>query len=132
MTETNAGKAGTNTIAVCMTVYNGSFYLPEQIESILAQTYRDWVLYIRDDGSADSTPAIARDYAGRYPDRIFFLNDMKSASQENAPACSTKSGSTAAGENREGTAAGGNGLSGTDGSEPRGSRSNDQSGGELC
>ena len=37
-----------NTVAICMATYNGAPYLEEQMESILHQTYQDWVLFIRD------------------------------------------------------------------------------------
>ena len=37
-----------DTVAICMAVYNGAHYLEEQIESVLHQTHRDWVLFIRD------------------------------------------------------------------------------------
>ena len=42
-------------IAILMSTYNGSMYLKEQIESLIKQTFMDWVLYIRDDGSTDDT-----------------------------------------------------------------------------
>ncbi|BCK88829.1 hypothetical protein MIZ01_2635 [Sideroxyarcus emersonii] len=38
-----------------MATYNGSRYIDEQIESIRAQSYPDWTLYVRDDGSRDDT-----------------------------------------------------------------------------
>lgn len=53
-----------------MAVYNGEKYLSQQIDSILAQSSRDWHLYICDDGSADRSYDIALDYAQRYPEWI--------------------------------------------------------------
>lgn len=38
-------------IAILMSTYNGYDYIVEQIESIYEQTYNDFQLYIRDDGS---------------------------------------------------------------------------------
>ena len=52
-----------STIAILMATYNGEKYLGEQIDSLLAQTYKDWHLYIHDDGSTDNTQAILREYA---------------------------------------------------------------------
>ena len=49
-------------VAVLMSTYNGEKYLREQIESILAQKDIDLKLYIRDDGSSDSTIQIVREY----------------------------------------------------------------------
>ncbi len=45
-------------ISVIMPVWNGEAYLREAVESILAQTFRDFEFIILDDGSTDSTPAI--------------------------------------------------------------------------
>lgn len=45
-------------LAILMATYNGEKYLQEQIDSIKAQTYSRWKLYIRDDGSTDATLAI--------------------------------------------------------------------------
>lgn len=59
-----------NTIAILMATYNGEKYICEQIDSILAQTYKDWCLYIHDDGSKDGTKEILNRYAAEYPDHI--------------------------------------------------------------
>lgn len=47
-------------VAVVMPVYNSGKYLSESIESILAQTYRDFVLIAVDDGSTDDSLQILR------------------------------------------------------------------------
>ncbi len=49
-------------VSVLMSTYNGEKYLKEQIDSILSQTYKDFVLYIRDDGSRDDTLKIIESY----------------------------------------------------------------------
>lgn len=51
------------TISVVMSVYNGSPYLREAIESVLAQTYSDFEFIIIDDGSTDASAEIIRSYA---------------------------------------------------------------------
>ena len=66
--------SGESRIAILMATYNGAKYLREQIDSILRQTCSNWVLYIHDDGSADSTCDIAKDYSSRYPDKIVILD----------------------------------------------------------
>ncbi|WP_057875472.1 glycosyltransferase family 2 protein [Liquorilactobacillus aquaticus] len=53
-------------VAIVMSTYNGSRYLREQIDSILAQDFKDWDLYIRDDMSSDNTSMILRDYEEKY------------------------------------------------------------------
>jgi glycosyltransferase involved in cell wall biosynthesis len=60
-------------VSVVMTFLDGERFLAEAIESVLAQTYRDWELVLVDDGSTDGGTAIARDYASRHPDRIRYL-----------------------------------------------------------
>lgn len=60
---------------ILMAVYNGEEYLAEQIESILAQSSRDWRLYICDDCSADSSLAIASEYAEKYPEYISVMQN---------------------------------------------------------
>jgi glycosyltransferase involved in cell wall biosynthesis len=49
-------------ISVIMPVHNGERFLGEAVESILAQTYRDFELIIVDDGSTDGTSALLERY----------------------------------------------------------------------
>lgn len=50
-------------ISVVMPVYNTGVYLRDAIDSVLAQTYRNWELIIVDDGSTDESPAILQSYS---------------------------------------------------------------------
>lgn len=50
-------------VDILLATYNGEKYLKEQIDSILHQTYPDFRLLIRDDGSTDKTLEIIRSYA---------------------------------------------------------------------
>lgn len=50
-------------ISVVMTVYNGSSYIREAIESILEQTYTNFEFIIIDDGSVDDSCEIINEYA---------------------------------------------------------------------
>jgi glycosyltransferase involved in cell wall biosynthesis len=52
-------------VSVIMAVYNGERYLAQAVESILAQTYRDFEFIIIDDGSIDCSPDIIEEYAAR-------------------------------------------------------------------
>lgn len=52
-------------ISVVMPAYNAAAFLPQAIESVLAQTWRDFELIIVDDGSTDETLAIAERYAAQ-------------------------------------------------------------------
>lgn len=59
--------------AILLATYNGERYLKEQLDSLYAQTYKDWMLYVHDDGSTDNTMYIVHDYAKRY-DNIVILD----------------------------------------------------------
>lgn len=61
-------------ICVVLPTYNGAKYLSCQLDSILAQSYENIDVYLRDDGSTDNTVAVIRDYADRYPN-IHFIED---------------------------------------------------------
>ena len=63
------------TVDILMASYNGEKYIAEQIGSILGQTFTDWRLVIRDDGSSDNTPAIIEGYAAKYPGKIEIVHD---------------------------------------------------------
>lgn len=49
-------------VAILLSTYNGEKYLKEQLDSILAQTYTNFELIIRDDGSKDNTVKIIKEY----------------------------------------------------------------------
>ncbi len=52
-------------ISIVMPAYNEERFLAEAIESVLAQTWKDFELIVLDDGSQDRTLEIARSYALR-------------------------------------------------------------------
>ena len=52
-------------ISVIVPVYNTEKYLHRCIDSVLAQTYKDFELLLIDDGSKDSSGAICDEYAAR-------------------------------------------------------------------
>ena len=49
-------------VDIAMATYNGEKYLRAQIQSIVSQSFTDFRLFIRDDGSTDSTVSIIREY----------------------------------------------------------------------
>jgi glycosyltransferase involved in cell wall biosynthesis len=59
----NAAAPSHPPVTVLTAVYNGEQYLAEAIESVLAQTHRDFEYIILNDGSNDATEEIARHYA---------------------------------------------------------------------
>lgn len=48
--------------AVLLATYNGSDYIREFLDSLVAQTYTDYKLIVRDDGSTDNTLEIIRSF----------------------------------------------------------------------
>ncbi|WP_019195350.1 glycosyltransferase [Afipia birgiae] len=52
-------------LSVLMPVHNGDHWLVEAIESVLAQTYRDFEFIIVDDGSDDRSPEIIREFSAK-------------------------------------------------------------------
>lgn len=65
-------------VAILLSTYNGELYLKEQIESYFRQTYKDWQLFVRDDGSKDKTIEILKEYRDKYPHKVHILDDIRS------------------------------------------------------
>lgn len=59
-------------LAILLATYNGELYLKSQLDSLFQQTFKDWVLYIRDDGSTDCTIEIIKSYMELHPNIVFF------------------------------------------------------------
>ena len=49
-------------ISIIMPAYNCEKYIGEAIDSVLAQSYRNWELILIDDGSVDNTYSIVKEY----------------------------------------------------------------------
>ncbi len=60
-------------VSISIPFYNRELYLSEAVESVLAQTYARWELFLVDDGSTDRSTEIARSYAERFPEKIYYL-----------------------------------------------------------
>jgi glycosyltransferase involved in cell wall biosynthesis len=60
-------------VSVVIIFLNAEEFLEEAIESVWKQTYRNWELMLVDDGSSDSSTAIARRYAAADPARVRYL-----------------------------------------------------------
>ena len=55
----------TPSIAVVLSTYNGCEHIREQLDSVLAQNVPNLEIYVRDDGSTDSTCEILEEYESR-------------------------------------------------------------------
>lgn len=63
-------------VTILLSTFNGARYLPEQLASLRAQSWQDWQLLWRDDGSSDATVAMMRGFAAEMgPDQVLELDD---------------------------------------------------------
>ena len=62
-------------VSIIMPSYNTSKYIVETIQSVLAQTYKDWELLIVDDCSTDNTDEIVKPFLA--DKRIHYLKNEK-------------------------------------------------------
>jgi glycosyltransferase involved in cell wall biosynthesis len=54
-------------VAILMGTKNGARFLPEQLDSLAAQTHQNWFLIASDDGSTDDTLRILQAYQANWP-----------------------------------------------------------------
>ena len=59
------------TFCIIIPTYNRAEYLKRTLDSVLAQTYEQWVCFVLDDGSTDATPYLVQEYLDLDP-RFFF------------------------------------------------------------
>lgn len=64
-------------VSIIMSVYNAEATLCEAIDSIIAQTYRNWQFVICNDCSSDGTIQILQDYQERYPDKFVIFSNSE-------------------------------------------------------
>ena len=62
-------------ISVIMATYNCADTVEKAMDSILAQTYENWVMIICDDGSSDNTLEILNRYKAQYPDKFVIIQN---------------------------------------------------------
>src|SRR6476620_6905800 len=62
-------------LAIGIPVFNGQEFLPELLDTLLAQTFRDFEILICDNASNDRTGDICREYAHRDTRVRYFCNE---------------------------------------------------------
>lgn len=62
-------------LTVIMGIYNCADTLPEALDSLIEQTYKDFCVVLCDDASTDSTFDVAKSYADRYDNFILIRNE---------------------------------------------------------
>ena len=62
-------------IDILLSTYNGEKYLAAQLDSLIEQTFTNWRLLVRDDGSTDATMEIVRKYAEQFPEKVVLITE---------------------------------------------------------
>lgn len=75
--------AKTPLVTIGLPVYNSERYLTQSVESLLAQTYRDFVLIINDNASTDGTAAICERFVREDPRVRYFRNEVNIGNPRN-------------------------------------------------
>jgi glycosyltransferase involved in cell wall biosynthesis len=65
----------TGLVSLFMPILNGEHFLPQALDSLLAQDYKNFELILLDDGSTDRTPEICAEYAQRDARIRYILDD---------------------------------------------------------
>ena len=74
-----ASAEGNPLISVIIPCYNYAKYLPEAVESVIAQTYKNFEIIIINDGSTDNTKEVAEDLIRKNPNhKIKFIDQPNS------------------------------------------------------
>ena len=73
-----------HSVAILLATYNSQNYLDELLNSIIYQTHKDWILYIRDDGSSDNTLLIIDQYVKTYPNIVLLVDSVKGRGSKNS------------------------------------------------
>ena len=68
-------------ISILLASYNGERYIEQQLLSLIGQTYKEWQLYVRDDGSKDETVTIVRRYE-KMDNRIHLVTDEQGSLED--------------------------------------------------
>jgi glycosyltransferase involved in cell wall biosynthesis len=63
-------------VSIIIPFLNAERFIKEAIESVFAQTYDNWELFLVDDGSTDASTVIARGYAQQNPEKVRYLEHL--------------------------------------------------------
>jgi glycosyltransferase involved in cell wall biosynthesis len=74
-------------LSIGMPIYNGQNFMREAIDSILAQSFRDFELIITDNASTDATEEICREYCAADSRIRYVRNDRNAGAAENYNLC---------------------------------------------
>jgi glycosyltransferase involved in cell wall biosynthesis len=80
-TRESAGLPPAPRVSAVIIFLNAGAFLREAIDSVFAQTYRQWELLLVDDGSTDASGAIAQEYATCHPGSVRYLTHPERANR---------------------------------------------------
>lgn len=60
-------------VDVIIPAYNAAKYLPAAIESVIAQTFKNWTIILVDDGCTDNTEDVVAPFLARLGDRLKYI-----------------------------------------------------------
>lgn len=72
-------------VSVIIPLYNVEKYIGECLDSVLAQTFKDFEVIVVDDCSTDSSPAIVESYAPKFGGRLILLHMKKNSGSAGFP-----------------------------------------------
>ena len=68
-------------VSIIIPCYNQAGYLPEALDSVMAQTYPDWECIIVNDGSTDLTEDVALEWVSKDPRFLYFRKENGGVSE---------------------------------------------------
>ena len=74
-------------LTIGIPVYNGAATIRAALDSLLAQTFQNFVLIVSDNNSSDGTEEICREYEGRDPRVRYVRQPKKSRPSQQFPLC---------------------------------------------
>ncbi|WP_163323676.1 glycosyltransferase family 2 protein [Draconibacterium mangrovi] len=62
-------------VDILLSTFNGRSYLPDLLKSLQSQTFTDWRLIVRDDGSTDETLSMLKHFKETHPKKIIIVDE---------------------------------------------------------
>ncbi|MCS7299821.1 MAG: glycosyltransferase family 2 protein [Spirochaetia bacterium] len=62
-------------INIILSTYNGEKFLPEFLKSLENQSFKEWILFVRDDNSQDNTLSILEEFKKKRPQKVYLIKD---------------------------------------------------------
>jgi glycosyltransferase involved in cell wall biosynthesis len=80
----SSSKHLTPSVSILLCIFEGKHFLLEQLESIAAQTHKNWKIYVSDDGNCKDSLAILEEFKSRYQDeRVIVISGPKQGFAKN-------------------------------------------------